>query len=246
MTMFSLLAVIPDVDQLHDAMSRFDADRTFEPYRSYIDPGELARARAFAQTTGTHVDPDDPIAVLSWHLYEDVRSELTDNGVSYYYLSTSNPEARFDGARIGGEWGWCFKPYDPDHPSLVKAEIPRWRRIENELEKVPEFRRTWVAGGPKGQLDIAGTRDAMAAEGARRWKEFAIGRPECGSRTWRSMAIPRAALLTLEGEWIEPGRGCSFGFALLDEHNIAYLDHVNNYIDNLPDDVCLVTVECHR
>ena len=76
-------------------------------------------------------------------------------------------------------------------------------------------------------------------------EEFSGPRDEYIEKARRE-AVPGYALLTLDGEWVEPGKMGMFGFSSDTPESMAeYKDWANKYIDDLDDDVILVAVDLH-
>jgi hypothetical protein len=62
----------------------------------------------------------------------------------------------------------------------------------------------------------------------------------------RAKAVPGYALVTLDGKWMAPGRMGWFGMSTdTPNHQVGYYETANAYIEALPDDACLVAVDCH-
>jgi hypothetical protein len=62
----------------------------------------------------------------------------------------------------------------------------------------------------------------------------------------RDRALPGYALLTLDGQWMAPGTMGWFGMSSdTPEDRDDYTRAANEYIDSLPDDAWLITVDCH-
>lgn len=65
-------------------------------------------------------------------------------------------------------------------------------------------------------------------------------------RDARRNAVPGFALLTLEGEWYEPGKMLMFGASTdTPESTREFKDFANKYLDNLADDVLVISVDLH-
>lgn len=66
------------------------------------------------------------------------------------------------------------------------------------------------------------------------------------ARLARDGAVVGYALLTLEGEWVQPGEMGWFGISNdTDESRGEYNKKANEYIESLPGDTVLVCVDCH-
>lgn len=62
----------------------------------------------------------------------------------------------------------------------------------------------------------------------------------------RAAAVPGYAVLTLEGEWMAPGRMGWFGASSDTAGDRArYLAAANTYLEDLPDHIYLIAVDCH-
>lgn len=62
----------------------------------------------------------------------------------------------------------------------------------------------------------------------------------------RAQAVPGWATLTLDGRWMEQGRMGWFGMNdATDGSRIGYWEAANAYIETLPDDSWLISVDCH-
>lgn len=181
MTFFSVLVTLKARAELEAAVSVFDASRPVAPYRRYLEPHELTTARAWAKSEATRVPGVDPDALddvegqrtlLAGFLEEPVDSEIVDDVPVYYVTSTLNPDRNLSSWTIGGGFSHVFRAFDPTHPDLVRGHMRR--------EKTPAHREGWVDGGPKGLLDLRGTRAAAeqhATELFDRYEEIAAEHP---------------------------------------------------------------------
>lgn len=62
----------------------------------------------------------------------------------------------------------------------------------------------------------------------------------------KARAIPGYATIALDGHWMAPGRMGMFGMSTETEsEQIGYWEAMNAYIESLPDDACLIVVDCH-
>lgn len=134
-----------------------------------------------------------------------------------------NPEGEWDWWRIDAGHGdrFAVKPEHDGDPRLIHADDDR------------EPLR--CDGGPRGLLDFAATR------------QQAVDRAHAGQQdeaaTW---AVTKYALLTLEGQWIDPRRlGPFTGPHPGEEPGTAYARQSDGYLDGLDADCIIVRLLCH-
>lgn len=94
-------------------------------------------------------------------------------------------------------------------------------------------------------VTAAKTRPGANMFGGCELDRYGFGRDEFAARA-RLGAVPGYALLTLEGEWLEPGRMGWFGMSSAnDDTREAYHVEANRYLDELDPEAWIVLVDVH-
>lgn len=142
----------------------------------------------------------------------------------------------------------------------VKAhcEFDRWLRVTEGTPHAHPWSHFYGLF-QLGELTIDGAREkyraqsrvqALDADEDLRWRdnaieEFGLGREEYVA-TARRDAVPGYALITLDRQWMAPGRMGWFGASSDGPgEREAYKVMANKYLDELADDILIVQIDCH-
>lgn len=184
MSHFTVLVVLPgdtaDVDEaVGKAFAPFDENTETTPRKDYIEDWQEQYGRALKYytdhpkdlTPGT--DELDVAALLSDFNGTPVAEEsLPDGtGVTYYKMTTYNPNSKWDWYQIGGRWHEYFpvKSEGVGDPRIVNGERSLVM-IDQDPLKVPK--PAYADGGPVGLLDLEFKRIESADTAGNEWDEW--------------------------------------------------------------------------
>jgi hypothetical protein len=176
---FSVVVCIDDPARLDEVMAPFDENKEAEPYRSYEEGGPAGYWAVKSLREKGGLNPDD--ATLTWAQVAEAHNRLWDDSEPLliaedgraYFMSTYNPESKWDYWRIGGRWGGYFPYREGCRRQVIKPE----RGWDSPEVIMPDR----CDGGPKSALDLTALRDIRAAEARKayaEWTELVRGTPE--------------------------------------------------------------------
>lgn len=165
--------------------------------------------------------------------YEDM---LGEDGNEY---STYNPNSKWDWWDIGGRWRESLRDYDGNYHDTLR--IGNWDYNYICLDKIEEYSRFWE----------------VAVEGAEQTEEDKFRlfyKPEYYLKRYGNksnyikamMTFSTYALLTPDGEWLEPGKMGWFGISGADPADEGKWErNFTSLIDTFDKDMYITIVDCH-
>lgn len=129
--------------------------------------------------------------------------------------------------------------YFIDLKEAGEIDLGEARRRYHDQPLIKQLRKSQFGDAAPGPLArIAWDDDPVATFGSTTREEYVAQR--------RLAAVPAYALVTLDGEWIAPGRMGWFGMSSDGEdEREGYRRQVNEYLDSLSDDTLIVALDLH-
>lgn len=187
MSHFCVIVCIEDPSKLEAVLAPYDENLEVDAYRHFEkgQPAQYWAVRTFREKNG--LNPDD--STLTWaqiaevhnRVWDDEPPMLLDDGGNAYSVSTRNPNGKWDYWRVGGRWGGHFITTTPGDRRIY-ASKRGW-------DSPTVIARGTCDGGPRGLLDLDGTRQRAAAEAQERFGKWLVAvdaTPE--ARPWREFA----------------------------------------------------------
>lgn len=169
MSHFTVLVIHEPDEDMAELLAPYDENTQVDPHKERIAADDVKRVAKDAVG-------DDAIRAALTDYYE-LSADKDDEG--WFYLSTYNPDSKWDWWVVGGRWGNYFdvKPEHDGDPRLVRGQQPAIGVVTTEPGKTD--------GGPKGLLDLDGMRERAAREAGAAWdKVHAVIDKHPPARTW--------------------------------------------------------------
>lgn len=246
-------------EEVAELLAPFDESIEFEPYihrtkEQIIEDGRKHHEETLKQIQ--EFDKDKLINILTNPGYNWYRRILNANTDEEFYeieayedmlgedgneYSTYNPDSKWDWWEIGGRWGKSLRDYDGEYHNTLK--IANWDYNYIDLEDIAYRSRFWE----------------IAVEGAERTEEekskfmpwykpeYYIEKYGNKSNYIKSMiTFSTYALLTPDGEWLEPGKMGWWGMSSADPVDEGKWERdFTSLIDTFDKNMYITIVDCH-
>lgn len=163
-----------------------------------------------------------PKGLLDFHYMRSLKeSEAEDNWNEYHAL--------VDGLPAAHTWTYCRDKMWPKDIQAARSYYNSQSRVQavREVQKFSSFFGPCLIETYGNDEGAYWTREALVEKASRE-------------------AVPGFSLLTLEGEWKEPGEMGWFGMSgETDDEKLAFKTEASKYLDNLADDVLVISVDLH-
>lgn len=169
----------------------------------------------------------------------EVNTDMVDEDGNEY--STYNPESRWDWWGIGGRWDCSLRDYNGEYHNTLK--IADWDYNYINLDNIARYSRFWEIA-----VEGAEPTEEEKSEFILWYKpEYYLEKYGNKSNYIKSMiTFSTYALLTPDGEWLEPGKMGWWGMSGADpaDHGKWERDFTS-LIDTFNKDMYVTIVDCH-
>lgn len=244
-------------EEVEKLLAPFDENMEVEPYlhrtkEQIIEKGRERHEKALKEIQ--EFEKDKLIDILTNPGYDWYRCILNANTDEDFYeieayedmlgedgneYSTYNPDSKWDWWDIGGRWGCSLRDYNGNYHNTLK--IANWDYNYIDPEDIAQYSRFWE----------------VAVEGAEKTEEEKIRlfyTPEYYLEKYGNksnyiksmMTFSTYALLTPDGEWLEPGKMGWWGISLADLVDAGKWERdFTSLIDTFDKDMYITIVDCH-
>jgi hypothetical protein len=233
-------------DNIEEKLSPYDTDLEVEAYKEYID--EETVERVIERHLETHPDDVTMSEELIYSLLSKYyNSKVEKNEKGYYYMSVYNTNSKWDWYEVGGRWSGMLITKASNNYSGVPGirEYVSSKHVDQacigdiDWVAMREESKEWV----KENWDKARSSDTESVfykkdiEGYETFEEYL----EVSSRFYTR------AVITKEGEWIEPGRMGWWAVTSesAEEKKVWDSEFFNRFIKPLKRDDMITIVDCH-
>lgn len=169
----------------------------------------------------------------------EVNIDMVDEDGNEY--STYNPESRWDWWQIGGRWSESLRDYNGNYHDTLR--IKNWDYNYIDLEDIARYSRFWEIAVEGAELTEEEKSEFIL------WykPEYYLEKYGNKSNYIKSMiTFSTYALLTPDGEWLEPGKMGWWGMSGADpaDHGKWERDFTS-LIDTFNKDMYVTIVDCH-
>ena len=249
MSHYTVLVIGSDPEGL---LEPYSEHLEMEPYKERMSDEDVARMREFYEKKDERKLSDEEL-LDHMHDWNGTEGGIDDEGM--YYLSTYNPDSKWDWYSLGGRWIGSFK---------LKVNAEGILGSPGLMTKVPS---SGVDQAKKGDIDWEGMRAEAIEKLKKEWKLIQSATPEKFSEYFGPFSSQEVlqkkfkteeeylnsyegfstyAVLDDEG-WHEPGKMGWWGVSHAEEGEEDKFREgfYERFIKNLPDDTLLSVYDCH-
>lgn len=181
-------------------------------------------------------------AVTDEQLYTvEVCSDLTDEDGNE--VSTYNPDSKWDWWSIGGRWSDSLRDYDGNYWDTL--QLKDWDFHHIDVAEVIELNRFWevcVEGAERTEEEKENHKYVSFYK-----PEYYLDKYKTKSNYIRAnWGFHTYALLTPDGEWLEPGQMGWFGMSNADtEDEFKWEMDYSKLIESFDQEMYITIVDCH-